>query len=257
METKWSSNYMRSGLGKARPRPYYYFLLRSLKLNNSILEVGTGPGLFTEFLLSHGDYNYSGCDLTSEMLEEVRGRHPQLNLFECDVMNMHNVEDNSYDWVICSDVLIHIPDPYKALQELWRVTKGALLFVVRSSEYPQDIVDKEISYQEEEGVKYFYNIFNEAKMIERLSGLSPTPQKISSHINPIYGNHLEHRRHINIDLDRYPARVAAYALLKDPEGINWISEGHIYTDNKNLVHRLKRGIRKATKSPHAWDLFTT
>jgi ubiquinone/menaquinone biosynthesis C-methylase UbiE len=47
----------------------------------------------------------------------------RVKFLEMDALNM-SFEDNSFDYVIMSDVLEHIPNTKKLLSEVLRVTKG-------------------------------------------------------------------------------------------------------------------------------------
>lgn len=52
--------------------------------------------------------------------------------YHMDIQNMQEVSDNTYDLVICSHILEHVPDDERALKELYRVTKhgGEALILV-------------------------------------------------------------------------------------------------------------------------------
>lgn len=52
--------------------------------------------------------------------------------FSSDIQDMHMVEDETYDVIICSHVLEHVKDDRKALKELKRILKkdGKIIFLV-------------------------------------------------------------------------------------------------------------------------------
>jgi|SRR3989344_6678395 len=54
---------------------------------------------------------------------------PKKGILKQDVQKL-TFKDNSFDMVTCFEVLEHIPDPVKAMKELYRVTKNRLLISV-------------------------------------------------------------------------------------------------------------------------------
>jgi ubiquinone/menaquinone biosynthesis C-methylase UbiE len=218
-----------------------------------MLEVGTGPGRLIDFLRGPAQIKskITAADMTSEMLAEVKENHPDIETIEANVMDLHNIPDNSYDWVVCSDVLIHIPEPYKALEELWRITKGALLFVVRATDEDY-IVDIERSYQEVDGENYFFNVFNHEKMLNRIAGLSPKPVKTNSLlIDQTYAKN-DLKRFIDV---KKSSRfyTSNYVILKNPENINWIANKDYGFNEKAFTYRLGRKIRNTLGMSNIWD----
>ena len=61
-----------------------------------------------------------------------RSRHELRKYPDLDMMNMADVADGSYDLVIHSDTLEHVPDPLRALQECLRVLRpgGACCYTI-------------------------------------------------------------------------------------------------------------------------------
>ena len=61
-----------------------------------------------------------------------------------DIQNMRQISDNLYDSLVCFEVLEHVPDPFKAMQEIQRIVKkdGIVLITVphlsRLHELPHD-----------------------------------------------------------------------------------------------------------------------
>ena len=61
-----------------------------------------------------------------------------------DIQNMHQIPGGSYDSLVCFEVLEHVPDPFKAVQEIQRIVKknGIVLITVphlsRLHELPHD-----------------------------------------------------------------------------------------------------------------------
>lgn len=50
--------------------------------------------------------------------------------FVGDIQNMHMIADNTYDTAICLEVLEHVPQPFRAIDEICRILKPNGTFVV-------------------------------------------------------------------------------------------------------------------------------
>jgi len=89
----------------------------------SILDVGCGEGFTLEKLRERniGD-QLEGVDFLDLAIELGKKEHPKLNLKTGSIYDL-DYKDNSFDVVICSEVLEHIDDPAKGLKELVRVSK--------------------------------------------------------------------------------------------------------------------------------------
>lgn len=76
--------------------------------------------------------------------------------FQADIQNMHMVEDNTYDIILCSYILEHVEDDRKAMAELKRILKdeGVCLFLVPLF-IGLDKTDEEFGLSAEENWKRF------------------------------------------------------------------------------------------------------
>ena len=85
-----------------------------------ILDVGCGFGLRVQELKQLG-FEAIGCEVNPAHFDEdtIPGSAEALPF-----------EDNSFDGVLCIDVLEHLEHPLKAIEELLRVTKGPALVVI-------------------------------------------------------------------------------------------------------------------------------
>ncbi len=111
----------------------FYDVLISIvtKLNSeSILDVGCGEG-FTLSLLAkkNVDKTLEGIDSSVVAINIGKTLFPKISLKTGDIYNLP-YEHDSFELVICSEVLEHLEDPGRALQELKRVSKKYCLFSV-------------------------------------------------------------------------------------------------------------------------------
>lgn len=100
----------------------------------AVLDVGCGSMPYRKLVLRTAE-TYDGLDIEART-EGVR--------FIASATDMSPVSNDSYDTVICNEVIEHIPDPDKALAEIARVLKpdGTLVlgapFLARLHEEPHD-----------------------------------------------------------------------------------------------------------------------
>ena len=96
----------------------------------SILDVGCGEGFTLERLKKKKiGKQLSGIDFLETAIKIGKKERPHLDL---SVGNIYDIpfKENSFDLVICSEVLEHIDDPMRGLKELKRVTKKYVVLSV-------------------------------------------------------------------------------------------------------------------------------
>ncbi|MBI1929030.1 class I SAM-dependent methyltransferase [Candidatus Poribacteria bacterium] len=103
----------------------------------SLLDAGCGTGWFSQKAVEC-DADVTALDVGEHLLEEVRKKYQALGphyavplLVKGDICDME-FADNTFDYVISTEVIEHTPNPRKALQEMHRVLKhnGVLLLTV-------------------------------------------------------------------------------------------------------------------------------
>lgn len=96
----------------------------------TILDVGCGEGFVDQFLIKKNpQYRISGIDISPESIRLAKKRVPELLARQGNVYNL-SFKDNSFDLVICMEVLEHLDKPQKAIKEIRRVSKKYCLFSV-------------------------------------------------------------------------------------------------------------------------------
>jgi SAM-dependent methyltransferase len=103
---------LRPATGKQHIEAFVERAAASLQSKARILDAGAGDSPYRH-LFSHCLYEATDlCTRTERTYDSVT--------MKCDVSSIP-VEDRRYDAVICTQVLEHVPDPLKALKELYRV----------------------------------------------------------------------------------------------------------------------------------------
>jgi ubiquinone/menaquinone biosynthesis C-methylase UbiE len=122
------------------PNPVQRYLLRRfhrqiaslLKATGAerILDAGCGEGFVVSYLLqgNHG-LTITGIDCSLEAIEMARQMVPGV-LFDVGDLREMPYGDDSFDLVMCLEVLEHLPDPPRGLRELRRVTSAHCLVSV-------------------------------------------------------------------------------------------------------------------------------
>lgn len=107
----------------------FFKMIRPLK-PQSILDVGCGEGFTLQKLQEKKIGKYSeGIDYSSEAIKIGKQIYPKLHLFKGDVYNL-KYPDNSFDLVVCTEVLEHLENPSKAIAEMKRVSSKFIIFSV-------------------------------------------------------------------------------------------------------------------------------
>lgn len=96
----------------------------------SVLDVGCGEGFtLKQFEDKKIGKNLVGVDNLRTAISIGKKIHPNLDLSKGDVYNLE-FADSSFDLVLCTEVLEHLEDPKKAINEMKRVSKKYLVFSV-------------------------------------------------------------------------------------------------------------------------------
>lgn len=96
----------------------------------SILDVGCGEGFTLKKLEDKkiGRKN-EGIDYSSDAIKIGKEIYPELSLSKGDVYDL-KYDNDSFDLVVCTEVLEHLTDPAKAVSEMKRVSSKYLIFSV-------------------------------------------------------------------------------------------------------------------------------
>ena len=101
--------------------------LAGFRPGSRIADLGCGSGIFTSMLQARG-FSPLGLDLSPGLIERARRGHPGIEFVEGDVEALP-LEDESFDGVLLSGIVHHLPDPAACAREVHRILKRNAAFV--------------------------------------------------------------------------------------------------------------------------------
>ncbi len=101
--------------------------LAGFRKGEKIADLGCGSGVFTDHLKKQG-YEAVGLDLSPKLIALARNKYPKLEFIEGDVERLPFADD-SFDGVLLSGLVHHLPDPTRCASEVLRVLRSGGCFV--------------------------------------------------------------------------------------------------------------------------------
>lgn len=116
-------------------------IIQSHGLISPFLEVGCGTGETLAFLGELG-FHGMGIDFSPYPVEQARRKVATFPKITVEQRDLLEIGDISYTFVLCVDVIEHIKDDVKALQEIGRILKpgGKAVILVPTGKYMKDDV---------------------------------------------------------------------------------------------------------------------
>lgn len=141
--------------------------------DKKIIDVGCGVGWLLAYLREQGYKNLTGTDFSGEAVEQCKKLG--FNAFVSDCQDMREIQDHTYDTVICTETLEHIENPERCFQELYRIARESMII---SIPYKNQITSPEHiwSFSFSDILQWFEKIPNVDNMevhivLKRLGGL--------------------------------------------------------------------------------------
>jgi ubiquinone/menaquinone biosynthesis C-methylase UbiE len=104
-----------------------FIRLSGLPVGASVVDLGCGSGAFTNILQRRG-YRCSGVDLSSKLIAIARAKFSDIEFVEGDIENLP-FADASFDGVMFSGVLHHLPELSRCAAEAFRILRPGGRFV--------------------------------------------------------------------------------------------------------------------------------
>ncbi len=130
--TNYNKHISQNPIQKALIENFYKNLIQIIKplKVKKILDVGCGEGFtLDKFKKERIGYELVGIDYSDDALKLGKKAYPGLNLKKGDIYKIKE-PDNAYDLVLATEVLEHLEDPSKALEELIRVSNKYIVLSV-------------------------------------------------------------------------------------------------------------------------------
>jgi len=105
----------------------------------NVLEVGCGIGVVSSYLAEKYKWNITGIDLDPEQIERAKNDNKEneyLRFFEADVTELPYA-NSGFDMVLSFDVLHHIPNYDRAIEEISRVLKQNGFYILNDLVLPR------------------------------------------------------------------------------------------------------------------------
>ncbi|MGD1805018.1 class I SAM-dependent methyltransferase [Dapis sp. BLCC M126] len=90
----------------------------------SILDIGCGTGLLSELL--QGDFEYTGIDISANMLEYAAKRGYK-TIHKPIEKALAEIDSHSYDFVFCLSSLYFVKDAQTAIEHIYRIARKTIL----------------------------------------------------------------------------------------------------------------------------------
>ena len=109
-----------------------------------VLDAGCGTGRFTNFFIED-DANVISADTSKNMLKFLMEKNHNAKTINADIFNLP-FKNNSFDIIVCSQVLTHLHDYKRPLAEFKRILKfdGIIIIDIRNILYPIHFIRKYI-----------------------------------------------------------------------------------------------------------------
>lgn len=126
---KYRSDGVQKGKGTLYASDYerVQFLVQHTPKDSLVLDVGCNGGTVGVHLLKRGCY-VKGIDIVEELVSKAVKRGIYAEVGEAEDLSRY--KSDSFDVVICSEVLEHLYDPLEAIKEAYRVLKSGGIYIV-------------------------------------------------------------------------------------------------------------------------------
>lgn len=141
--------------------------LKLIGKGGKILDAGCGPGVDVAYIASKG-FDVIGIDLSEKMLEIAKRKNPRIYFQKADIRKL-NFKPNTFDGIIASFSLIHIPkkDVNKTVDNFYKLLKprGVIYIGIQEGKSQEIFLTEPLKPDE----KIFLNIISAKEIKEILT----------------------------------------------------------------------------------------
>lgn len=107
------------------------FLGKDKIFGKNCLDAGCGLGYFSQAFLKYGPARLCACDVSAKLVNKLKVKVPGIHCFVGDILELPVILDGeTFDVVLCSDVIEHIDNPRLAVKKLTEIVScGGLLAI--------------------------------------------------------------------------------------------------------------------------------
>lgn len=140
-----------------------------------LLDVGCGTGYHLARYRGRG-FDISGVDGSADMLEQARQINPDIEFKQSDVDSLP-YESESFDYVLCIEVLRYLPDINPSIREIYRVLKPGGVALITAAPlfqsnlyYPVNRIVASMKSNKLTSLKQFFHTQGELEKAAKSSG---------------------------------------------------------------------------------------
>ena len=117
-------------------RLYFPYEMAAKIISGKVLELGCGWGRGVEKIISSCEH-YTGLDKNEPLINALSEKYPKHFFGTANLPFLTEFEDNTFDFIVTFQVIEHIQDDHKFLQEAHRVLKpgGKILLTTVNKDY--------------------------------------------------------------------------------------------------------------------------
>jgi ubiquinone/menaquinone biosynthesis C-methylase UbiE len=97
-------------------------------VSGNLLEIGCGEGYGIEYLKNHVD-SYTAIDKFQDSIDRLKKKYSEIKFHQLEVPELSIFEENTFDTIISFQVIEHIKNDKKYLEEIKRVLKPSGKFI--------------------------------------------------------------------------------------------------------------------------------
>jgi SAM-dependent methyltransferase len=114
----------------------FNLLNKDLSVSKKVLDIGCGEGVISNLLYDKfNNIKITAVDYFEEAIKKAKENNPRNIFFDTGDITALKYADNSFDIVVSTEVLEHIPNPDIALKELYRVANKHIILSVPSEPF--------------------------------------------------------------------------------------------------------------------------